>query len=55
MTGSSGTTALVERGATYRLVPAYSRREDGGEQPWVTREEATRDARAEGARAVFID
>jgi hypothetical protein len=35
--------------------PGYSRRADGGEQPWRTREECLLEARREGARARFVD
>jgi hypothetical protein len=43
-----------DRRPTYVWKPGYSRRPDGGAQPWRTRREAEAQARAQGARARFI-
>lgn len=44
----------VERGARYEWREGYSRAVEGGTiYPWLTKREAQRAAKAEGARAVF--
>jgi hypothetical protein len=44
---------LVERGREYAWQAGYSRRADGGEQPWRTARECRAEARREGATARF--
>ena len=43
----------MTRRPSYRWCPGYSRRADGGEQPWQTRQQVLAGAKDRGTRARF--
>lgn len=49
-----GTVERAARTRGYQFHGGYSRKPDGSMQPWLTKREAQAEARAEGARAVFV-